>query len=73
VPCECECECEFEQRISLGGPASTGARVDATLHNHRSDATEYSAMSQELPAVYTNGPYYRLFTTEGGELKEVGR
>ena len=65
------CECEFEQRITLGGPADTGARVDATLHNHRSDTTEYSARRQELPAVYTNGPYYRLFTTEGGELKEV--
>jgi len=64
------CECEFEQKITLGGPADTGVRVDATLHNHRSDTTDYGARSQELPAVYSNGPYYRLLTTEGGELKE---
>ena len=82
--------------------------MDATLHNHRSDTTDYGARSQvsisirsgraskqrarpppqspltpppqrplavpwrcqELPAVYSNGPYYRLLTTEGGELKE---
>ena len=64
------CECEFEQKIALGGPANTGVKVTATLHNHRSDTTEYHAFSQELPAVYSNGPYYRLVTAEGGEIRE---
>lgn len=61
------CECEFEQRVTLAG---AGARIDATLHNHRSDPTIYPARDQELPAVYSNGPYYRIITTEGGSLKE---
>merc|ERR1712096_535734 len=29
------CDCEFEQKINLGGPANTGVKVEATLHNHR--------------------------------------
>jgi hypothetical protein len=65
------CECEFEQVISLGGPADTGARVDATLHNHRTDDTGGDpVMSQELPAVYANGPYYRLLSSAGGAVVE---
>jgi hypothetical protein len=65
------CECEFEQSITLGGPANTGARIDATLHNHRSDTTIYPPRSQELPAVYSNGPFYRLMTSQGGKIVEL--
>merc|ERR1711871_4906 len=65
------CECEFEQHMSLGGPAGTGLRVDATLHNHRSDHTSYPPRNQELPAVYSNGPYYRLMTSKSGEIIEL--
>lgn len=65
------CECEFEQQITLGGPANTGVEVVATLHNHRSDKTVYPPRSQELPAVYSNGPYYRLVTSEAGQIKEL--
>lgn len=65
------CECEFEQTITLGGPANTGARVDVVLRNHRSDLTKYPPKSQELPAVYSNGPYYRLMTSQNGSIVEL--
>ena len=64
------CECEFEQNITLGGPAGTGAKVEATLHNHRADKTIYPPRSQELPAIYSNGPFFRLVTAENGKVKE---
>ena len=57
------CECEFEQLIELDG---TGVHVTATLHNHRTDKyNEAAPHSQELPAVYTNGPWHRLVTYSG--------
>lgn len=65
------CECEFEQQIELGGPGNTGVKVVATLHNHRSDKSKYPAKDQELPAVYSNGPYYRIITTQRGKIKEL--
>jgi hypothetical protein len=52
-------ECTFETWYTLEGPA---VHVRARLNNNRSDKTQYSARNQELPAVYTNGPFYRLFT-----------
>lgn len=55
-------ECEFECRISLDGSA---AHVDCMVENHRADHTQYDARDQELPAIYTNGPWYRLMTYEG--------
>ena len=64
------CECKFEKKIQLGGPGNTGARIDAVLHNHRSDTTVYPPLNQELPAVYTNGEYYRLYTAQGGKVVE---
>ena len=65
------CECEFEQTMTLGGPAKTGARVDVVLHNHRSDTKTYSPLDQELPAVYSNGPYYRIMTAQNGSVVEL--
>jgi hypothetical protein len=65
------CDCQFEQTITLGGPANTGARVDAVLHNHRADRTQYPPRSQELPAVYSNGGFYRLMTSQSGKIVEL--
>ncbi|HEX8912027.1 MAG TPA: hypothetical protein VF796_06675 [Humisphaera sp.] len=55
-------ECAFELWATLDGPA---ARVRCRLTMSRSDRTQYPARTQELPAVYTNGPWHRLFTYAG--------
>jgi hypothetical protein len=67
-------ECTFECWIKLRGNT---AEVRSRLNNHRSDLTQYGACGQELPAVYTNGPFYRLMTYTGdrpftdGELTQI--
>jgi hypothetical protein len=55
-------ECTFESTYRLNGNA-----VEATcvLNNARPDETQYQGQSQELPAVYTNGPWYKLVTYVG--------
>jgi hypothetical protein len=64
------CDCVFDQMISLeGNPGNTGVRVEAVLRNNRTDHTPYQAQDQELPAVYSNAPYYRLVTFQGGHQK----
>ena len=55
-------ECSFEVWATLEGNT---VRVRSRLTNARGDTTQYTARGQELPAVYTNGPYYRLFTYTG--------
>jgi len=55
-------ECYFETWIALDGSA---ANVRYRLTNHRPDLTTYSFFYQELPAVYTTGKLYRLFTYDG--------
>ncbi|MGB0373099.1 MAG: InlB B-repeat-containing protein [Opitutales bacterium] len=55
-------ECTYESFIVLKGNT---AEVTARLVNARSDTTQYAGRHQELPAVYTNGPYYRLMTYRG--------
>ena len=52
-------ECTYESTIVLKGNA---VEVCSRLVNARSDRTQYPGRHQELPAVYTNGPYYRLMT-----------
>lgn len=67
-------ECTFEAWYELDGPA---VRVRAALNNARSDKTQWPARTQELPAVYTNGPFHRLVTYAGdkpfanGELTRI--
>lgn len=58
------CNCTFEQYIKLNGQ-----RIDVTaiLHNHRIDKNDYGAYSQELPAVYTIGTLYQLWTYNGSK------
>lgn len=57
-----ECECIFEKWIQLKG---TAVVVRARLSNNRADKTQYGGYFQELPAVYTIGFLYRLFTYNG--------
>ncbi|MDP6634486.1 MAG: hypothetical protein QGG42_06290 [Phycisphaerae bacterium] len=54
--------CTFECRLSLDGRA---VKVWSRLNNARADKTQYQGRHQELPAVYTNGPYYRLMSYTG--------
>lgn len=60
VPGECTYECWLE----LEGNA---VHARCRLVNHRPDHTQYPARGQELPAVYTNGPYHRLMTYIGDQ------
>jgi len=55
-------QCEFECWLRLEGPT---VQATSRLTNHRSDRTQYPARSQELPAVYTNGPWYKLVSYLG--------
>jgi hypothetical protein len=55
-------ECTFETWIRLEGST---AQVHSRIVNHRADMTQYSGRDQELPAIYTNGPWYRLMTYIG--------
>lgn len=56
-------ECTFETTITL---EQNTARVRTRLQNIRTDdKTQYPGRNQELPAVYTNGPYWRLLTYTG--------
>ena len=55
-------ECTYECWITLKDQT---AEVRCRLNNARSDKTQYPGRHQELPAVYTNGPYYRLMTYRG--------
>ena len=55
-------ECTFETWISLH---DNTVSVRSRINNHRSDRTQYRGRGQELPAVYTNGPWYRLISYTG--------
>jgi len=56
------CECFFETWITLDGAA---VNLRYRLTNHRGDLTAYGAYGQEMPAVYTIGKLYRIFTYDG--------
>ncbi|MFZ4509124.1 MAG: hypothetical protein ACOYON_15660 [Fimbriimonas sp.] len=55
-------ECTFECWITLVGNT---AQVRSRMVNRRSDMTQYTGRDQELPAVYTNGPWHRLVSYTG--------
>ncbi|MDR3308954.1 MAG: hypothetical protein LBS80_03270 [Tannerella sp.] len=55
-------DCEFECLYTLVDNVIT---MEATIVNKRTDKTQYRACSQEMPAVYTNGPWYNLVTYLG--------
>lgn len=56
------CDCTVDLEYRLDGNAVV---AKATLNMERSDRTVYGARDQELPAVYTNGPFYRLLGYTG--------
>jgi hypothetical protein len=58
VPGECTCETWITPEKNL-------ARVRCRVNNYRSDKTQYQGRGQELPAAYTNGPWYHLITYKG--------
>jgi len=60
VPGECDCEVW----LSLDGAV---VKARCRLNNHRDDHTAYPGRNQELPAVYVNGPFYRLMTYRGAK------
>lgn len=55
-------ECVFETLYTLD---SNVVRMKATITNARSDKAQYPACPQEMPAVYTNGSWYKLVTYLG--------
>ncbi len=57
-------ECTFESWLTLDGNT---VRVRSQINNARKDETQFPARGQELPAVYSNGTYYRLFTYDGDQ------
>ncbi len=40
-------------------------KLTATIRLQRLDHTQYAGRSQEMPALYTNGPWYKLVTYQG--------
>ena len=58
VPGECEFECWFRLE-------SNRVHARSRLTNKRTDKTQYGARVQELPAVYTNGSWYKLVSYQG--------
>lgn len=57
-------ECNFECLYTLDGHVFT---MEATINIDRHDKTQYQACTQEMPALYTNGPWYKLVTYLGDE------
>jgi len=55
-------ECVFETLYTLNDNVIT---MSATIINNRADKTQYPAGTQEMPAVYTNGPWYQVVTYLG--------
>jgi hypothetical protein len=58
VPAECVFDCTY--RLS-----GNTVEVDNRLLNARSDRTQYPGRCQELPAVYSNGAWYKLVSYTG--------
>ena len=58
-------DCIFEVTYRLVG--SNAIEMTARIINSRSDKTQYPAKHQEMPAIYTNGPWYKLVTYTGDE------
>jgi hypothetical protein len=60
VPGECTYECWIELKDNT-------AQVRTRFINARSDHNRYNGRHQELPAVYSNGEFYKLMTYRGDQ------
>ncbi|HHU26023.1 MAG TPA: hypothetical protein GXZ56_05315 [Bacteroidales bacterium] len=58
VASECFFECLYTLKDNV-------IKMEASILNDRSDVTQYRASPQEMPAIYTNGPWYKLVTYLG--------
>ena len=56
-------DCVFEATYRL--EAENVVSMTARIINARADKTLYPARTQEMPALYTNGPWYKLITYQG--------
>ena len=56
-------DCLFQATYRI--VADNVIRMEARIINQRLDHTQYPARNQEMPALYTNGPWYRLVTASG--------
>ncbi|QHI68397.1 hypothetical protein [Tichowtungia aerotolerans] len=56
-------DCEFEATYRLH--ENNVVLMESRIINARSDHTQYPARNQEMPALYTNGEWYRLVTYLG--------
>jgi hypothetical protein len=57
-------ECEFDVTCKL---VNNTVEIENRLANHRSDHTQHPGRSQELPAIYSNGQWYKLVSYTGNE------
>jgi len=62
IPAGVSGDCEFECVYTLEGNVM---RLQAKIFVDRPDTTQYTASPQEMPALYTNGRWYRLFSYLG--------
>ena len=58
-------DCIFEVTYRLVG--ANAIEMTARIINSRSDKTQYPAKHQEMPALYTNGSWYKLVAYTGDE------
>lgn len=64
-------DCQFEVTYQL--VADNAILMKARIINQRLDHTQYPARNQEMPALYTNGPWYRLVAASGDQPFTGGR
>lgn len=57
-------ECTYESWITLDGVT---AHVRNHIRNHRADKMQYHGRDQEIPSIWTNGPWWRLMTYDGSK------
>jgi hypothetical protein len=58
-----EGDCIFEVTYTI--VAENTIEMKARIINQRTDKTQYAGRHQEMPALYTNGPWYKLVTYTG--------